>query len=314
MRRFVEERGFIECETPVLQDIAGGTNSKPFMTHHNALDMELYLRIATEIHLKRLIVAGLPKVYEIGRLFRNEGIDHAHNPEFTTIELYWAYTKPREFIGFLEELMRYVINESVGKLEVSHGDRSIDFGSKWRQVTFRELVLEHSGIDIDDHKEPESLIACAKEKDLGIDWSKCVGMGDYYDQLFKKTARSQISEPTWVLDYPLELKPLANKSPSDPTKSASVQLIVEGDEIINAYYNELNDPLDQRQRFEEQERLREKGSEEAQRIDEQFLKSLEYGMPPTSGMGLGIDRLAMLLTNTDNIKEVILFPTLKPRA
>lgn len=313
MRRFLDERDFLEVETPVLQTIPGGANARPFITHHNSLDIDLYLRIATEIHLKRLIVAGFEKVYEIGRLFRNEGIDHAHNPEFTTIELYWAYADKDEFLDFLENMLRQVVREAVGKEKVSYQGGEIDFGKKFPRKTFREAVLDACGIDIDEYKDTESLEKAVKEKGLNIDFSTSVGIGEYYDELFKKTAREEIKDPTWILDYPVELKPLANRSPEDPTKSSSAQLIVHGNEIYNAYYHELNDPQDQRGRFEEQEKFREQGSESAQRIDEDFLRALEHGMPPTAGMGLGLDRLAMLITDTDNIKEVILFPTLRPK-
>lgn len=313
MRRFLDERGFLEVETPIFQAIPGGANARPFVTHHNALDIDLYLRIATEIYLKRLIVGGFDKIYEIGRLFRNEGIDHSHNPEFTTIELYWAYVEKNAFINFLEETMRYVIRESIGGEKVSFQDREINFGGAWPRITFREALMGATGLDIDDLRTTDELVLAVREKGLDVDFSNSVGLGEHYDQLFKKTARAAIKDPTWVLDYPKELKPLAKKSESDPNKSASVQLIVEGEEIINAYYHELNDPLDQRERFMEQEKLREEGSEDAQHIDEQFIKSLEYGMPPTSGVGIGLDRLAMLLTDAPNIKEVILFPTLRPK-
>lgn len=304
MRRFLDDKGFLEFETPVLQSIPGGANARPFVTHHNALDIDLYLRIATEIHLKRLIVAGYPKVYEVGRLFRNEGIDHAHNPEFTSMEMYWAYAGKDEYLSFLEELIRYIAKEAAG----------IDLGGEWPRITFRQAVIDATGIDIDEHRTPKDLIKVADKKGLDVDFSNSVGLGEHYDQLFKKTARLKMKNPTWVTDYPLELKPLANKSPEDSAKSASAQLIVEGDELINAYYHEQNDPLAQRQMLEEQEKLRAEGSEDAQRIDEQFLRSLEYGMPPCAGVGIGIDRLTMLLTGTDNIKEVIPFPTLRPKS
>jgi lysyl-tRNA synthetase, class II len=313
IRRFLDERGFLEFETPVLQSIPGGANAKPFVTHHNALDIDLYLRIATEIPLKRLIVAGYQKVYEIGRLFRNEGIDHAHNPEFTTLEMYWAYVDKDEYLNFLEEMLGFAVKEATGKDAISYRGREINF-KKAPRITFRQAVLNASGIDIDKYRDPDKLIQAVREKGISVDFSGLVGIGEYYDQLFKKTARANTFEPTWILDYPVELKPLANRSPEDKTKSASAQLIIGGDEIINAYYHELNDPIDQRARFEEQENLRTKGSEDAQRIDEQFLRSLEYGMPPTAGVGLGIDRLAMLLTNTENIKEVITFPTMRPKS
>jgi lysyl-tRNA synthetase, class II len=313
MRRFLDDKGFLEFETPVLQTIPGGANARPFVTHHNALDIDLYLRIATEIHLKRLIVAGYPKVYEIGRLFRNEGIDHAHNPEFTTLEMYWAYVGKEEYLSFLEGLMKHVVQSSVGSDKIPYKDTQIDFSEAWPRLTFREAVLEASGIDIDTYSDTAELEKAVKEKGLDVDFSNAIGLAEYFDQLFKKTARAAITKPTWILDYPLPLKPLANRSPDDSTKSASAQLIIHGDEIINTYYHELHDPIDQRERFIEQEKFREEGSEEAQRIDEQFIKSLEYGMPPTSGVGIGIDRLVMLLTNTENVKEVIAFPTLRPK-
>jgi len=313
MRRYLDERGFLEFETPVLQETPGGANARPFVTHHNALDIDLYLRIATEIHLKRLIVAGYNKVYEIGRLFRNEGIDHAHNPEFTSMEMYWAYTSKEEYLSFLEDLIKYIVEEAISGQKVVSGDREIDFGQAWPRKSFREAVIEATGIDIDEHKTVDSLKKAVFDKKLNVDFSSAIGLGDHYDQLFKKTTRVGIKDPTWITEYPVELKPLANRVPEDKTKSASAQLIINGDELINAYYYELNDPLDQRSRFEEQEKLRQEGSEDAQPLDEQFLKSLEYGMPPTAGVGIGIDRLAMLLSNTDNIKEVILFPTLRPK-
>lgn len=314
LRHFLDEQDFIEVETPMLQPIPGGANARPFITHHNALDIDLYLRIAQELYLKRLIIGGYEKVYEIGRLFRNEGIDHAHNPEFTTIELYWAFVPTKDFfVDFLERIMREIIQKAIGTLTVPYGDSSIDFGGEWKRTTFREAVLDSTGIDIDKHRTKESLITATKEKGLKIDFSKCVGIGEHYDQLYKKTARDAMHEPTWVFDYPVELKPLAKASPDDPTKSASVQLLIEGLEIINAYYHELNNPVDQRERFMQQEALRQEGSTEAQFLDEDFLFALEHGMPPTSGMGMGIDRLVALLTNSKSLKEIILFPTLRPK-
>jgi len=315
LRKFLDERQFIEVETPILQPIPGGANARPFITHHHALDTQLYLRIAPELYLKRLIVGGFEKVYEIGRCFRNEGIDFAHNPEFTMLELYWAYVSSKEaFVAFLEEIMRSVIQSTMGSLQIPFAEGVIDFGKEWPRKTFREAVLNSCGIDIDAHKTESSLIDAVKEKGLTIDFDGCVGLGEHFDQLYKKTARPLISEPTWIFDYPLELKPLANVSPDDPTKSATLQLIVHGCEILNAYYHELNDPFAQRERFMAQEALREKGSEVAQSLDEEFLRALEHGMPPTSGVGIGIDRLIAFLTDAPNLKEVILFPTLRPKA
>jgi lysyl-tRNA synthetase, class II len=314
LRRFLDERDFLEVETPVLQAIPGGANARPFITHHNTLDVDLYLRIAPELYLKRLLVGGFEKVYEIGRLFRNEGIDHAHNPEFTTIELYWAFVPSKDFfVDFLEEVVKYIVAHSVGTTQVVYQDTSIDFGGVWERKTFREAVLEKTGIDIDVYRTEKELVAAVEERGLAVDFSKCVGIGECYDQLYKKTTRPALRQPTWIFDYPLEQKPLAKASPDDASKSASVQLIVEGSEIINAYYHELNDPLDQRRRFLEQEELRQRGSTEAQYLDEDFLLALEHGMPPASGVGLGIDRLVMLLTDTKQIKDVILFPTLRPK-
>ncbi|MBI4599429.1 lysine--tRNA ligase [Candidatus Uhrbacteria bacterium] len=314
LRRFLDESGFMEVETPILQSIPGGANARPFVTHHNALDADFYLRIAPELYLKRLIIGGFEKIYEIGRLFRNEGIDHAHNPEFTSIELYWAYAPNKEvFVGFLENMVRSALQYALGTgtLKKSNGD--YDFSKPWRRLTFREAIMEHAAIDIDLHRTEDSLLAEVKKRGLDISFDGCVGLGEQYDQLYKKTARASLDQPTWVFDYPLELKPLAKASPDDPSKSASVQLLVGGSEVINAYYHELNDPVDQRDRFLEQEALRSRGSADAQFLDEEFLFALEHALPPTSGMGLGIDRLVALCTGQSHVKEVILFPTLRQR-
>lgn len=313
LRRFLDERGFMEVETPMLQPIPGGANARPFVTHHNALDEDFYLRIAPEIYLKRLIIGGFEKVYEVGRSFRNEGIDYSHNPEFTSIELYWAFVPSGEaFVAFLEEIMRHIVQESIGSLQVSFAGGVIDFSKPWKKTSFREAIFESCKVDIDQYSDEKRLCEDVAQMGLKIDFSDCVGLGEHYDQLFKKTAREAMTDPTWVFDYPLELKPLANVSPHDAKKSASVQLIVHGVEIINAYYHELNDPLAQRERFVQQQGLREQGSEVAQPIDETFLRAMAHGMPPTSGMAIGIDRLMAFLTDAPNLKEVILFPTLRP--
>lgn len=315
MRHFLDSHDFLEVETPILQPIPGGASARPFVTHHNALDIDLYLRIAPELYLKRLIVGGFEKIYEIGRCFRNEGIDYAHNPEFTMMELYWAYANKDEFVNFLEELVTTMITSAFGKLEIAYGDDTLlNFASPWPRKTFRETILESCGIDIDLHRTPESLIEATRSHDLKIDFGDCHGMGEHYDQLYKKTARPGLVQPTWVFDYPVELKPLAKAHPTDPTKSSSVQLVVQGAEIINAYYHELNDPVDQKKRFMEQQALRDAGSEEAQWMDEDFVTALEHGMPPTSGVGIGIDRLVAFITSSPSLKEVILFPTLRPQA
>ncbi len=315
LRHFLDERGFLEVETPILQPIPGGASARPFVTHHNALDAQFYLRIAPELYLKRLLVGGFEKIYEIGKVFRNEGIDYAHNPEFTMLELYWSFCKSRDtFIDFLEELVRTTMQQSIGSLRVPYGEEEIDFGVAWPRKTFRQAIIDSCHIDIDNHQTESSLISAAQQQKLGVDFAGCIGMGEHFDQLYKKTAREQIVSPTWIFDYPLDLKPLTKASPDDPTKSASVQLVVHGMEIVNAYYHELIDPIDQRQRFLAQEMLRERGSEEAQFVDEEFLSALEHAMPPTSGVGIGIDRFIAFLTNAPNLKEVILFPTLRPKS
>lgn len=312
LRRYLDDGGFLEVETPILQPIPGGANARPFITHHNALDADLYLRIAPELYLKRLIIGGFEKVYEIGRLFRNEGIDQSHNPEFTTIELYWAFVNKETFVKALEDLMTHIIRASLGDLRVKHQGMMLDFSGPWQRTTFKDALLGSCGLDIDKLKTPQAVARAAKKSGLPIDFSRCIGVGEFYDELFKKTARLAIEQPTWVFDYPIELKPLARENPEDPTKSASVQLIVKGQEIINAYYYELTDPLEQRRRFEEQQKLREQGSDIAQCLDEEFLQALGHGMPPTSGVGIGLDRLVALLTDSPNLKEIILFPTLRP--
>ncbi|MBM5789508.1 lysine--tRNA ligase [Candidatus Parcubacteria bacterium] len=314
LRRFLDGRGFLEVETPILQPIPGGANARPFITHHHALDADLYLRIAPELYLKRLLVGGFEKIYEIGRVFRNEGIDYAHNPEFTMLELYWAFAHGRDaFVDFMEEMIRTITQETIGSLRVPFGEGQIDFSGSWPRKTFREAILSATGIDMDTLKDERAVESAAKERKLAVDFSDCVGLGECLDELYKKTAREKIIEPTWIFDYPIELKPLTKASPEDPTKSASVQLVVHGMEIVNAYYHEINDPLDQRGRFEAQEALRKRGSDVAQHLDEEFLEALERGMPPASGMGLGIDRFVAFLTDAPNLKEVILFPTLRPK-
>lgn len=313
MRRFLDERGFLEVETPMLHPIPGGANAKPFITHHNALDIDLYLRIAPELYLKRLIVGGFEKIYEVARCFRNEGIDPTHNPEFTQIELYWAFIN-QDFLQFQEQMLQYMMEQAIGSTKVVRQGVELDFSGPWQRKTFREVVQEACGIDVNRCFTPLDVKMAVKEAGIKVDFKGAVGLGEHLDQLYKKTGRPSIVQPTWVLDYPVEMKPLANRSLNDPTKAAVAQLVVAGGEVINAYYYELNDPIDQRERFEAEEKLATAGSEEAQRIDESFLQALEQGMPPTSGMGMGIDRLVALLTDSPSLKEVIFFPTLRPIA
>jgi len=313
MRRFLDNAGYLEVETPMLQPIPGGASARPFMTHHNALDADLYLRIAPELYLKRLVVGGLEKVYEIGRCFRNEGIDYAHNPEFTMLELYCAYAKKEEFISFNEALLCNALEGATGSTAVTIEGMVVDFSAAFPRITFRNSILAASGIDIDELKTGDDVIAAVKERKLFIDFNGCLGFGEFLDALYKKTGRAAITSPTWVFDYPVELKPLARQNPEDQSKSSCAQLVILGAEIVNLYYYELNNPLDQRSRLEAQEVLREQGSEEAQFLDEDFLSALEHGMPPTSGVGIGIDRLIAFLVGAPNLKEVIAFPTLKPK-
>ena len=313
LRRFLDEAGFIEVETPMLHPIAGGANARPFITHHNALNADFFLRIAPELYLKRLLVGGFERVYEIGRCFRNEGIDHTHNPEFTMMELYWAFAGKERFIAFLEDMMRSVIRYAVGTDTFQIGETTVSFAEAFPRVTFRQAVLEATGIDINHCPTEAALKEAVMNAGLAIDFSKVQGLGECLDELYKQTARQKIVSPVWVLDYPAEMKPLCNVSDEDPTKASCAQLVMAGAEIVNAFYYELNDPLVQRERLEAQERLASAGSEEAQRLDESFLRALEHGMPPAGGMGMGIDRLVSLLTNAGSLKEVILFPTLRPK-
>ncbi len=312
MRSFLNARAFMEVETPMLQTIPGGANARPFVTHHNALGIELYLRIAPELYLKRLLVGGFEKVYEIGRCFRNEGIDYAHNPEFTMIELYWAYVDKEAYIGFLEQLLAHVVQEACGASTATVEGQELSFATPFPRTTFRDAIHAACGVDIDTCSTKQELEQAIKQAGVRVDLSGIVGFGECLDELYKKTARAGIIQPTWVFDYPVELKPLARQHPTDPTKSASAQLVCMGAEIVNAYYHELTDPVEQRARFLSQQELRDEGSEEAQWMDEGFVESLEHGMPPASGMGIGIDRLAAFLTGSSSLKEIILFPTLRP--
>ena len=313
LRRFLDEHGFLEVETPIMQAIPGGASAKPFITHHNALDVDFYLRIAPELYLKRLMVGGFEKVYEIGRCFRNEGIDYSHNPEFTMMEMYWAYAEKDAYIAFLEDMLRYAIRAARGNGKVELEGQVVDFDAPWPKTTFCDAIKSACGIDVSSMTSADEVKAAAREKGLKIDFEGEVGLGAHLDALYKATARAEMVGPVWVFDYPLDLKPLARQHPDDPSKSASAQLVIMGAEIVNAYYHELNDAQDQRARFEAQQELREQGSEEAQWMDEDFVRALEVGMPPASGMGVGIDRLVAMITESPNLKEVILFPTLRPK-
>jgi len=309
LRHALEDAGFEEVETPMLQPIAGGASARPFVTHHNALDIDLYLRIAPELYLKRLIVGGFEKVFEIGRQFRNEGIDWSHNPEFTSLEFYWAYQNYLGLMEFTEHLVTQVIQEVNGSLEVPHGEGTIDFSAPWPRKTFRAAIKEGCGIDIAGLSRDE-LVAAMKK--LGIDSDYERGdLGKLYDDLYKDTVRSRQMSPLFIVDYPIEMEPLAKKCEDDPRFVQRFQLIAGTVELLKAY-SELNDPVDQLERFQGQQALRESGDDEAQQIDMGFVTALQHGMPPTAGWGMGVDRFAALLANVRNLKEVILFPTLRP--
>lgn len=307
-RDLLDAQGFIEVETPVLQPIAGGATAKPFITHHNALDIDLYLRIAPELYLKRLIVGGYEKVYEIGKQFRNEGIDWQHNPEFTSIEFYWAYRDYGDLMDFTEKLISEVVEKVNGGQKVVYRDIEIDFTPPWPRKRFREAVLGNSDIDIDKLNDKQ-LIKEMKALKIDSDWK--AGRGKLLDDLYKDIVRAKIVQPTIIYDYPVEMEPLAKKCPDDQGYTQRFQPIVCGMELVKAY-TELNDPIEQAERFAEQQKMRERGDEEAHMIDMEFVEALKHGMPPTAGWGLGIDRFVAILTNQPNLKDVILFPTLKP--
>lgn len=309
MRTLLEKESFLEVETPILQPIPGGANAKPFVTHHNALHADLYLRIAPELYLKRLVVGGFEKVYEFARCFRNEGISPQHNPEFTQIEAYWAYATIEMLMDHLERLLRAACKAVTGHEEVRVHDQTISFVNIPRK-TFHDIILEHSGINLDEVTQEEELRTIMDDK--GLYTKGVVGYGELVDYLYKHGARPNIVGPVFVTDYPAAMKPLAKRRDSNPHYSASAQMVILGMEMFNAF-NELNDPIEQEQRFHEQEILRERGNEEGMRIDDDYITALKHGMPPTAGYGIGIDRLAALLTGSSTIKEVILFPTLKPK-
>ncbi|MGE5313419.1 MAG: lysine--tRNA ligase [Acidobacteriota bacterium] len=308
IRRFLDDQNFLEVETPVLQPIYGGASARPFVTHHNTLDMQLYLRIADELYLKRLIVGGFDGVYEISKNFRNEGMDRTHNPEFTAMELYVAY---KDYIWMMELTERMIQNIAIalnGTQKVTLGGNEIDFTTPWQRMTMFGAIEKYTGKNIRGFDEA-ALRAFAKELHLALDPK--IGAGKIVDEIFSATVQPHLIQPTFIMDYPVELSPLAKKHRTEEGLVERFEGFVNGQEICNSF-SELNDPTDQRARFEEQVRLRERGDDEAQTMDEDFLRSLEYGMPPTAGLGIGIDRLVMLLTESESIRDVIFFPQMKP--
>ena len=308
MRNFFDAHGFMEVETPILQQLAGGASARPFITHHNSLDIDLYLRIALELYLKRLIVGGFDGVYEIGKNFRNEGMDRTHNPEFTLMELYVAYKDYNWMMRFTEQLLEKICLDVNGTTTVKVGDRTIDFKAPFPRVTMRQAILDHAGIDIEGMDEA-ALRKTAR--DLNIEVKDGWGKGKLIDEIFGETAEGTYIQPTFIIDYPIEMSPLTKKHRDNPELTERFELMVNGKELANAY-SELNDPIDQYQRFVDQMKLAERGDDEAMVIDHDFIRALEYGMPPTSGIGIGIDRLVMLMTGQEAIQEVLLFPTMRP--
>jgi lysyl-tRNA synthetase class 2 len=307
IRNFLESEGFLEVETPILQPIYGGAKAKPFKTHLNALDIDLYLRIAPELYLKRLLVGGFEKVYEIGKCFRNEGIDKAHNPDFTMLEFYWAYADYKEMMKFTEKMFSAILKKLFGRLKIKYQGKDIDFKPPWPRVEFSQLLKKFTKINLDEIH----INALKKEAEkLGIE-SKGE-KAEIADNIYKKVCRPKIWQPTFVIHHPLGAFPLAKPLETNPQKTANFQLVAADTELINAF-SELNDPIEQKRRFEEQEKIYKAGFEEAQRMDEDFLEALEYGLPPAAGFGMGIDRLVALLTDSHSLREVILFPTMRPR-
>ncbi|MFC1979086.1 lysine--tRNA ligase [Chloroflexota bacterium] len=310
MRHLLDERDFIEVSTPILNPTAGGASAKPFVTHHNTLDRELFLRIATELHLKRLIIGGLDRVYEIGPNFRNEGISVKHNPEFTLMECYEAYADYNDVMNNTEGMISAIATEVMATTKLEFKNEIIDFKPPWKRIELRQAIIEYGGIDFEDYPNTEDLRNKMQEMHIEVD--KRMGRGNLIDKLLSTYVEPNLIQPTFLVDYPLEMSPLAKKKPDDPRFVERFEAFAGGMEIANAF-TELNDPQDQRERFAEQLKLRQAGDEEVPMPDEEFLTALEYGMPPTGGLGVGIDRLVMLLTGQQSIREVILFPQLKTK-
>ena len=308
MRNFFNEHGYLEVDTPVLQSIPGGASARPFITHHNALDIPLYLRIANELYLKRLIVGGFDGVYEFSRNFRNEGMDRTHNPEFTAMEIYVAYKDYNWMMNFTEQMLERICMDVLGTTEVKFGDKEISFKAPYKRISMIDAIKENTGIDISGMNEEQLRDVC---RQLNIEQDETMGKGKLIDEIFGAKCEGNYIQPTFITDYPIEMSPLTKKHRTNPELTERFELMVCGKEIANAY-SELNDPIDQRERFMEQLSLSEKGDDEAMFIDQDFLRSLEYGMPPTSGMGIGMDRLTMFLTGQESIQEVLFFPQMRP--
>ncbi|WP_419882641.1 lysine--tRNA ligase [Peribacillus sp. B-H-3] len=310
MRRYLDDHGYLEVETPLLHSVAGGAAARPFLTHHNALDMPLNLRIAIELHLKRLIVGGLEKVYEIGRVFRNEGVSTRHNPEFTLIELYEAYADYKDIMSLTENLIAHIAENVLGSTTIQYGENEIDLKPEWKRLHMVDAVKEYTGVDF--WKEMTKEEAHQLAKDHGIEVKANMEFGHIVNEFFEQVVEEKLIQPTFIFGHPVEISPLAKKNETDPRFTDRFELFIVGREHANAF-TELNDPIDQRQRFEAQLKEREEGNDEAHEMDEDFIEALEYGMPPTGGLGIGVDRLVMLLTNSPSIRDVLLFPLMRHR-
>ncbi|TCT18183.1 lysyl-tRNA synthetase class II [Melghiribacillus thermohalophilus] len=308
IRRYLDENGFLEVETPMMHSIPGGAAARPFITHHNALDIPLYMRIAIELHLKRLIVGGLEKVYEIGRVFRNEGVSTRHNPEFTMLELYEAYADFHDIMDLTENLIAHVAKEVLGTTNIKYGDFDINLEPKWNRVHMVDAIKEHTGVDFWKKMNDEEAKQLAKEH--GVEIKETMTFGHIVNEFFEQKVEDKLIQPTFVYGHPVEISPLARKNKEDARFTDRFELFIVGREHANAF-SELNDPIDQRERFEAQLKEREQGNDEAHMMDEDFIESLEYGMPPTGGLGIGIDRLVMLLTDSPSIRDVLLFPQMR---
>ncbi|MFR5188780.1 lysine--tRNA ligase [Peptostreptococcus sp.] len=309
LRSYLDERGFLEVETPILNTIAGGANARPFITHHNTLDIPMYLRIANELYLKRLIVGGFDKVYEMGRMFRNEGMDMKHNPEYTAIELYQAYADYKDMMDITENVISHMAEIATGSMKINYQGTEIDFTPPWKRMTMEECVKEYAGVDFSEINTDEEALAIAREK--GIEITPGMRRGEVINAFFEEFSEDKLIQPTFITHHPVEVSPLAKRNVEDPRRTDRFEAFANKWELANAF-SELNDPIDQRGRFEDQVRKRELGDDEACEMDEDFINALEVGLPPTGGLGIGIDRVIMLLTNSTTIRDVLLFPTMKP--
>lgn len=310
MRDYLDQRGFVEMDTPILNTIAGGANARPFVTHHNTLDIDMYLRIANELYLKRLVVGGFEKVYEIGRMFRNEGMSIKHNPEYTAMELYWAYVDYKSIMEITENIVAHMAEAATGSAKVEYQGKMIDFTPPWRRITMIDAVKQYAGVDFNQINTDEEAIAVAKANKIELT-PATMTRGHIISLMFEEFCEEHLEQPTFVTQHPVEISPLSKRNPDDPRLTNRFEAFANTWEIANAF-SELNDPIDQRGRFEAQMKQKELGDDEAHEMDEDFLNAIEVGLPPTGGLGIGIDRVIMLLTNSSSIRDVIPFPTMKP--